>query len=96
MSSSLAYRLSTFEEGLQALIAEHSGGLAKFIAKQLERSGVNKNNKDKKDDEEVMELAQHIAALINRKTPDGKLPLESIIVAEFIGRCRAEHKDREV
>ncbi|MDD3553718.1 MAG: type III-B CRISPR-associated protein Cas10/Cmr2 [Deltaproteobacteria bacterium] len=96
MSSSLAYRLSTFEEGLQALIAEHSGGLAKFIAKQLERSGVNKDNKDKKDDEEVMELAQHIAALINRKTPDGKLPLESIIVAEFIGRCRAEHKDREV
>ncbi len=92
MSSSLAYRLSTFEDGLIPLLAKHSEELLRFIAKQLDRSGLNKELSKEEKDKQLQKIATHVAALIGRKdsTDDGKgkLPLESLIVANFIGHCQ--------
>lgn len=90
MSSSLAYRFAAFEYGLQALLKCHPNELPRFIAKQLERSGLNKDLKDLPDDEQsekIMEIARHIGAIISIKDENGKMPLESLIVANFIGHC---------
>lgn len=101
MSSSLAYRLATFEDGLQALVTNKPAELPRFIVKQLDRSGLNRNLSDQEKKEKLGKTAGHIAALINRpqageaKEPNGKpgnLPLESLVVANFIGHCLKEHQ----
>jgi len=101
LSSSLAYRLATFEDGLQALVTNKPAELARFISKQLDRSGLNRNLSDKEKEEKLKATAGHIAALINRprvarkKESGGKpgsLPLDSLIVANFIGHCLNEHQ----
>ncbi|MEZ0329227.1 MAG: type III-B CRISPR-associated protein Cas10/Cmr2 [Dissulfuribacterales bacterium] len=96
MSSSLAYRLAAFEDGIKAMLRSYPEELPRFIVKQLDRSGLNKDTKGLTEDEkqaknkQLTELAMHIAAIISRKDEDGKIPLESIIVANFIGHCMKE------
>lgn len=92
MSSSLAYRLSSFTDGLLALAASHPEELPRFIAKQLDRSGLNKELDKEEKEKQLLEIATHVAALINRKDDNDRLPLESIIVANFIGHCRREQE----
>lgn len=99
MSSSLAYRLATFETGLQALVDKSPDQLVPFIAKQLDRSGLNITLSQDEKDEQLRVIATHVAALINRndkeihQTKKEKLPLESLIVANFIGHCRKKMED---
>lgn len=93
MSSSLAYRLSAFETGIQALIDKSPEQLVPFIAKQLDRSGLNNNLSKQQKEEQLHTIAAHVAALVRNNNPCDtnerkKLPLESIIVANFIGHCR--------
>ena len=90
MSSSLAYRLTTFKDGLLALVDNQPEQLSAFIAKQLDRSGLNAELSPDEKKEQLRKLAGHVAALINRKSSDGRLPLESIIVANFIGHCHRQ------
>ncbi len=90
MSSSLAYRLTTFKDGLLALVDNQPEQLGTFIAKQLDRSGLNADLSPDEKKEQLQKLAGHVAALINRKSGDGSLPLESIIVANFIGHCHRQ------
>lgn len=90
MSSSLAYRLSTFKDGLLALVDNQPAQLGPFIAKQLDRSSLNAEFSPDEKKEQLRKLADHVAALINRKSSDGRLPLESIIVANFIGHCHRQ------
>lgn len=76
--------------------------LPRFIVKQLDRSGLNRDLSEQEKKEKLAETADHIAALINRprmkgeaREPGGKpgsLPLESLIVANFIGHCLNEHQ----
>lgn len=99
MSSSLAYRLAIFEDGLLALVDKQPEQLRAFVAKQLDRSGLNRALSDEEKKEKLAEIAGHVTALINRPQAGkaqatgqpGKLPLESLIVANFIGHCRHEH-----
>jgi len=94
MSSSLAYRLATFQDGLLALVDHQPEQLGAFIVKQLDRSGLNNALSDKEKKEKLAEIAGHVAALINRKGKDEKLPLEALIVANFMGHCRHQnHKE---
>ena len=95
MSSSLAYRLATFNDGLLAMVDKHPEQLTIFIGKQLDRScleqGVALSPDEKK--KQITEIAEHIAALIRSgnqqdKQAMNKLPLESLIIANFIGHCR--------
>jgi len=94
MSSSLAYKLSTFETGLKVLIDKNPEQLVPFILKQLDRSGLNSSLPKQQKEKQLNEIATHVAALIDRNNKDDqdvdaeKLPLESIIVANFIGHCR--------
>ncbi len=93
MSSSLAYRLSAFETGLQALMDKSPEQLVPFIAQQLDRSRLNNNLSKQQRKEQLHTIASHVAALIsntpcNTNSERTKLPLESIIVANFIGHCR--------
>ncbi|MBV5329729.1 MAG: type III-B CRISPR-associated protein Cas10/Cmr2 [Chlorobium sp.] len=90
MSSSLAYRLTTFKDGLLALVDNQPEQLGAFIAKQLDRSILNAELSQDEKKEQLQKLAGHVAALINRKSSDGRLPLESIIVANFIGHCHRQ------
>ncbi|MEZ0329694.1 MAG: type III-B CRISPR-associated protein Cas10/Cmr2 [Dissulfuribacterales bacterium] len=93
MSSSLAYRLATFEDGLNALVNKNPAELAKFIAKQLDRSGLNKKVKNLTDEAlegKIQAIASHVAALIERKDENGRLMIDSLIVANFIGHCLKE------
>ncbi|MBV5345809.1 MAG: hypothetical protein JZU63_09995, partial [Rhodoferax sp.] len=76
MSSSLAYRLTTFKDGLLALVDNQPEQLGTFIAKQLDRSGLNADLSPDEKKEQLQKLAGHVAALINRKSGDGSLPLE--------------------
>ncbi len=82
LSSSLAYRLETFLPGLAALEQKDAALIPTFIDQQLKRS--------QKDWQEAERLrtARSIASLITRRDASGKLPLESLIVAKFIGLCR--------
>lgn len=92
MSSTLAYRLAIFEDGLLALVDKQPEQLRAFIAKQLDRSGLSAGlSKDEKK-KQLQKTADHVAALIDRKGKDGRLPLESLIVANFIGHCRHEQQ----
>ena len=85
MSSSLAYRLETFRPGLAAIMAENVSLLPAFIERQLQRSD------DSGTDEERKLLAQSVAALLARMDHENRsLPIESLIVAKFIGLCRRE------
>lgn len=94
MSSSLAYRLTTFKDGLHALVDNQPEQLGAFIVKQLDRSGLNADLSPDEKNEQLRKIAGHVAALINRKkTKDGKLPLEAIIVANFIGHCRRNNRE---
>jgi hypothetical protein len=92
MSSSLAYRLAAFEDGLVSLRAHHPAELRRFIVKQLDRSGLNRELLEDQKKRQLEEIATHVAALIERKdhATDGKenVPLESLIVANFIGHCQ--------
>lgn len=92
MSSSLAYRLASFADGLHPLL-DHPEELRRFIAKQLDRSGLNKELSKEEKEQQLFEIADHVAALIGRidstvEDDKGKLPLESLIVANFIGHCQ--------
>ncbi len=93
MSSSLAYRLSTFIDGLLAMVDTNPGQLQTFIVKQLDRSGLNTDLSEEEKQEHLGKIAGHIAALIDRKDKNGKLPLETLIIANFIGHCRKENGD---
>lgn len=98
MSSSLAYRLATFEDGLLPLIQDQSAQLVPFVSKQLDRSGLNKEFLKKEKDTELIKIAEHVAALIHQPlvaadSNTAKLPLESLIVANFIGHCLAHKQD---
>ena len=96
MSSSLAYRLSTFEDGLLALVDNQPEQLGAFIAKQLDRSSLNAELSLDEKKEQLQKIACHVAALINRPIKGTgkkkKLPLESLIVANFIGHCHAQRE----
>jgi CRISPR-associated protein Cmr2 len=92
ISSSLAYRLATFADGLHPLL-HHPEELRRFIAKQLDRSGLNKELTKEEKERQLFVIADHVATLIGRKDSTveddkGKLPLESLIVANFIGHCQ--------
>lgn len=96
MSSSLAYRLAAFEDGLKAMLNSYPDELPRFIAKQLDRSGLNKDtnglteDEKKAKNEKLAELARHVSATISRKDENDKIPLESLIVANFMGHCMKE------
>ncbi len=85
MSSSLAYRIETFRPGLAAIMAKNASLLPAFIEQQLQRSG------DSGTDEDCKLLAQSVAALLARMDHKNlPLPIESLIVAKFIGLCRRQ------
>ncbi len=85
MSSSLAYRLETLRPGLAAIMEKDASLLPAFIEQQLQRSGVGGG------DEERKVLAQSVAALLDRMDHENRpLPIESLIVAKFIGLCRRQ------
>lgn len=96
MSSSLAYRLAAFEDGLKAMLESYPEELPRFIVKQLDRSGVNKakgltEEEKKARNEELIKIAKSVAAIISRKDENGNLPLDAIIVADFIGHCMNDY-----
>lgn len=90
MSSSLAYRLASFDDGLKALINSHPEQLGAFIAKQLDRSGISKEMPKEERKERMKEVADHVAALIGRMDGKGDLPFEALVVANFIGQSREQ------
>ncbi len=95
MSTSLAYRLATFDQGLLALVNNHPGQLVSFIAKQLDRSCLPAGEQlsPEEKNKQLAQIASHIAPLITSNWLDkdettDKLPLQSLIIANFIGHCR--------
>jgi CRISPR-associated protein Cmr2 len=94
ISSSLAYRLETFRPGLAAIMEENYSLLPAFIEQQLQRSddsGTDANDSDEERKRKRKLLAQSVAALLARMDHEDKpLPIESLIVAKFIGLCRRE------
>ncbi|MDP3029320.1 MAG: type III-B CRISPR-associated protein Cas10/Cmr2 [Deltaproteobacteria bacterium] len=82
MSVSLAYRLDQLRPGLEAIISHAPQELARFLAKQIERSRTD-------GDRAVQDsVAQQVAALIARKhygTKALELDTNSLIIAKFIG-----------
>ena len=95
MSSSLAYRLTTFQDGLLALVNKHPPQLVPFIAKQLDRSILGTDNDLSPDQKQqkATRIAGHIAALIcadQTKTDQAetKLAMDSLIIANFMGHCQ--------
>ncbi|GBE12361.1 CRISPR-associated protein [bacterium BMS3Abin13] len=90
MSSSLAYRLGTFQDGLLAMVDQYPEQLQRFIAKQLDRSGLAAGRRGEEKDALLMQLAGHVGCLINSRNQDGELPLEALVIANFIGHCRQE------
>ena len=97
MSSSLAYRLESFRPGLEAIMAQDMSLLPTFIEQQLYRSedrpaGTGDSNEDRRHKRRI--LAQSVAALLARRDhEDHLLPIESLIVAKFIGLCRKKNFD---
>ena len=104
LSSSLAYRLELFRDGLEAIVShdvEVESRLAAFIQAQMDRSELKTKVSSK-------ELAPQVARLIRSQTatPDDRetvawggtptpdtpaLNLESLIVAKFLGERRCPH-----
>ncbi len=97
MSSSLAYRLETFRPGLAAIMKKNPALLPAFIEQQLQRSaagssGGNDSTTESKAKRNI--LAQSVAALLARNDQENRsLPIESLIVAKFIGLCRKQRLD---
>jgi len=90
MSSSLAYRLGAFKDGLLPLVDHYPEQLQRFLIQQLERSGLAAGVEREEKDARLSELAEHVGQLISRRDHDGQLPLETLVIANFIGHCRQE------
>ncbi|HPA14406.1 MAG TPA: type III-B CRISPR-associated protein Cas10/Cmr2 [Desulfobacterales bacterium] len=88
VSTSLIYRLERFRDGVEAMIQEenHKELLLKFIAKQLERSGI-KTPKGKESD-----LAAGITEIVLEHDESGNPTFrpEGLIVAAFIADTESE------
>jgi hypothetical protein len=96
MSSSLAYRLETFRPGLAAIMEKDVSLLPAFIEQQLKRSGSNSvdGNDSEERKQKRMLLSQSVAALLARKDHENRwLPIESLVVAKFIGLCRKQRSN---
>ena len=91
MSSSLAYRLDTFSDGIRAIAEHQPDKLSVFVKKQIDHSGKGTNEKT----EDIDNLAQHVATILTSRKDDGIIPTEALIVANFIGHCRQERRDGE-
>lgn len=89
MSSSLAYRLDSFRDGVMAIVDQHPDKLPAFVTKQLERSGKGAGEKP----ERLLELAGHVAAVLANRKKDEAIPTEALVVANFIGHCLQERRD---
>jgi len=90
VSTSLIYRLERFSDGVHAIIREENRKelLCKFVAKQLERSGI-KTPKGKE-----LELAEKITELVLDTDESGNPAFrpEGLIVAAFIADTESEVK----
>jgi len=97
MSSSLAYRLESFRPGLVAIMKQNISLLPDFIEQQLHRSensSTNTANSSGDRQHKRRILAQSVAALLARQDHENQpLPIESMIVAKFIGLCRKRDLD---
>jgi len=83
ISSSLIYRLEALKPGLESILCAAPTELAKFLCKQLTRSGTG----DGRDSKET--LAAHLAAVIARKVGDKfAVSSEALVVAKFLGESR--------
>ncbi len=89
MSSSLAYRLDSFRDGMAAIVKKYPDQLPSFVFRQLQRSGTGL----KEEKKNLRELATHISAILNSRKGDATLPTEALVVANFIGHCRQERRD---
>ena len=106
LSSSLAYRLETFKDGLISLSKSEDPcqRLANFIAAQMDRSevtfeadtNISKKEQQKRKEKQEKELARSIVRVI-RKSEDS-LAFESLIVAKFLGErvWRREQDDKKL
>ncbi len=91
MSSSLAYRLDIFADGIRAIVEHQPGKLQAFIKKQIDRSEKSANEKT----EDIHSLAQQVATILTSRKDDRNIPTEALIVANFIGHCRQERRNGE-
>ncbi len=93
MSTSLAYRLGMFKDGLIPIINKPEL-MKKFIAKQLDRSNFP-GAQAKSDKISSMDMiAENVSDLLVHQTrATGELHAESLILANFLGKCQ---KDRIV
>jgi len=91
MSSSLAYRLDSFRDGVTAIMEQHPDKLPAFVFRQIERSGTGAGAAS----ENLRELADHVAAVLGNRKKNEPIPTEALVVANFIGHCRQERRDGE-
>ena len=98
LSSSLAYRLETFKEGLISISESENSSkrMANFIAAQMDRSEVTfAADPNLSKEEQKKALAQSIVRVIRKS--EGVLAFESLIVAKFLGErvWRREQDDKK-
>ena len=99
LSSSLAYRLETFKEGLISISESENSSkrMANFIAAQMDRSEVTfAADPNLSKEEQKKALAQSIVCVIRKS--EGVLAFESLIVAKFLGErvWRREQDDKKI
>ncbi len=92
MSTSLAYRLAMFENGLLPII-DKPELLRRFIVKQLERSSPERQLPKEERMEKLKQTAVHVAELLaHQNSGQNRLRAESLVIANFIGHCRGERE----
>jgi len=92
MSTSLAYRLAMFADGLLPIM-DNPKLLKRFIIKQLDRSGLSRNLSEYEQKKQLEETADHVAALLcHQNKGQDRLQTESLVIANFMGSCRAERE----
>ena len=92
MSTSLAYRLAMFEDGLLPLL-NRQRLLKRFVLKQLDRSELKESLPEDEQKKRLEETAVHVAELLAHQNRNAeRLQAEALVIANFMGKCRQERE----
>jgi CRISPR-associated protein Cmr2 len=91
LSSSLAYRLQQFDDGLRALVRNNSEHLPAFISAQLGRSGKRDKTVSDRPDPLAFAISSMLVYALNNVFQKEK-PLDPILAAKTIGKARERHE----